>query len=67
MNIPDNYDQWESHDRKQQQELEHLPVCEGHKCGKRIQDDMYFEIEGEILCEKCMILRYGKRTEDYIA
>ena len=67
MNIPDNYDQWESHDRKQQQELEQLPVCEGHKCGKRIQDDMYFEIEGEILCEKCMILRYGKRTEDYIA
>ena len=67
MNIPDNYDQWEAHDRKQQQELEQLPVCEGHKCGKRIQDDMYFEIEGEILCEKCMIIRYGKRTEDYIA
>ena len=67
MNIPDNFDQWESHDRKQQQELEQLPVCEGHKCGKRIQDDMYFEIDGEILCEKCMILRYGKRTEDYIA
>ena len=65
--IPDNYDQWEAHDRYKESLLERLPVCEGHKCGKRIQDDMYFDIDGEILCEKCMIRKYGRRTEDYNA
>lgn len=54
------------HDREQERLLERLPVCEGHKCGERIQDDMYFDIDGEILCEKCMIRKYGRRTEDYM-
>lgn len=43
-----------------------LPVCEGRKCGKRIDEDFYYEIEGEILCEDCMNRRYRKYTEDYI-
>lgn len=55
------------HDRDQERLLEQLPVCEGHKCGQRIQDDLYFDIDGEILCEKCMIRKYGRRTEDYNA
>ena len=63
----DNYSQWEAHDRKQERQREDLPVCEGHKCGKRIEDDLYFDVEGEILCEKCMVLKYGRRTEDYNA
>lgn len=41
-----------------------LPVCE--KCGERIRDDYYFEIEGEILCEECMIARHRRYVEDYI-
>jgi hypothetical protein len=55
------------YDRDQQRQLERLPVCEGHKCGQRIQDDIYFDIDGEILCEECMIRKYGRRTEDYNA
>ena len=58
---------FDHYDREQQRQLEQLPVCEGEKCGKRIQDDLYFDIDGEILCEKCMILKYGRRTEDYNA
>lgn len=54
------------HDREQERQMKRLPVCDNPKCKKRIYDDIYFEIDGEILCEKCMILRYGKRTEDYI-
>lgn len=61
--IPDNYDQWEAHDRYKESLLERLPVCD--ECGKRIQDDMYFDIDGEILCEKCITYKYGRRTEDY--
>lgn len=41
-----------------------LPVCD--KCGERIHDDYYFEIDGEILCEACMIERYRKSVQDYI-
>jgi formylmethanofuran dehydrogenase subunit E len=41
-----------------------LPVCE--KCKKPINDDTYFEIDEEILCEKCMHDRYARSTEDWL-
>ena len=40
-----------------------LPKCD--KCGKPIQDDIYFEIYGEILCEDCVHYLYAKYTADY--
>lgn len=43
-----------------------LPVCDNRKCRKRIHGDYYWEIDGYILCEECMNLRYRKYTEDYI-
>lgn len=61
--IPDNYDLWAAHDRHKESLLERLPVCD--ECGKRIQDDIYFDIDGELICEDCMIRKYGRRTEDY--
>jgi formylmethanofuran dehydrogenase subunit E len=62
--MPDNYSQWEWHDREQERSLNLLPVCD--KCKERIDDDHYFYIHGEILCEDCMIERYRRNTEDYI-
>lgn len=62
----DNYDLWESHDRELARRETRLPVCENPKCKKRINDDFYFEIDGETLCEDCVNLRYRKHTEDYI-
>ena len=53
-------------DMEQARKEARLPVCENKKCRKRIHDDYYFEIDGEILCEDCMIRRYRKYTEDYI-
>ena len=41
-----------------------LPVCD--KCRKRINADQFFEIEGEILCEKCLHDEYGRSTEDWL-
>lgn len=64
MNIPDNYDLWEAQDIEQARREARLPVCD--KCGKRIQDDFYWEIDGEILCERCMNDQYRYYTEDYI-
>ena len=52
------------HDMEQARREARLPVCE--KCKKRIYDETYFDIDGEILHQKCMEARYMKYTEDYI-
>lgn len=61
--IPDNYDLWEAHERRAEQRLSRCPMCD--KCGKLIQDEFYFYIEYENLCQPCMEDRYMMRTEDY--
>lgn len=60
----DNYSQWEWHEREQELAREKLPRCQ--RCKQRIDEDYYYEIDGEILCESCMIEKYRKNTEDYI-
>lgn len=62
--MPDNYSQWEWHDRQQEKATQQLPVCD--RCRERIDEDYYFDIGGEILCEDCLIEKYRKWTEDYI-
>lgn len=49
----------------EESELEELlPECDG--CGKRIDEDYYFKIDTEILCEDCVKNRYRRNTNDYI-
>lgn len=50
-------------DMEQEQGLSRLPVCD--KCGDPIQDDFYWEINGEILCEGCMNTLYRNYTDDF--
>lgn len=61
MNIPDAYDQWKAHDRKQAKYLAQLPVCE--ICCEPIQDEHYFEINGDVMCEKCLNRNFRKDVE----
>lgn len=61
--IPDNYDLWERHDREMEQKLAERPICDD--CGRPIQDEHYFEVEGDILCEDCMCHRYRRELADY--
>lgn len=42
-----------------------LPKCENRRCQKCIDDDLYFEIDGEILCLDCVKEKYGQSTDDY--
>lgn len=56
--IPDNLDRWERHDAEQERELQKLPKCD--KCGAPLQDEYYYEIEGECICEKCLNKHYRK-------
>ena len=59
----DVYDLWEKYDRDLEKALARRPQCE--KCGKHIQDDYYFEINNEVLCQGCMEDQYMRSTEDY--
>lgn len=49
------------HDLQQAQEMAQLRRCED--CGKAIQDDYFYDVAGEILCEKCVERRY-RRVND---
>lgn len=66
MNIPDNYDIWNAHDIEIERQRARLPVCDNRKCRRQIDGEHYWEIEGDILCEKCAILRYRKDVADFI-
>ena len=44
-----------------------LPECENRGCTHRkIRGEIFFDIEGEILCESCMRERYERRVEDWL-
>lgn len=42
---------------------ERLPKCE--KCKNTIEEEDYYEIDDEILCEECMKEKYGKSCHEY--
>ena len=65
MNIPDNYDLWEEHEAEQERRLAQLPECD--HCGKPIQDEHYFDINGDVMCEECLIENFRKDTDDYVS
>jgi hypothetical protein len=56
-----DFDRW---DAEQERRLARLPGCD--KCKKRIQDDDYYDVYGEILCEEHMREKFRMSTEDYV-
>lgn len=63
MNIPDNYDQWLHHEWQQERRLADLPKC--GVCGNPIQDDHYYEIDGENICPECLDNHFRKDVDLY--
>lgn len=61
--IPDYYDKWAEYSRQQEEELKKLPEC--YECGEPIQTEECYEINGELICPKCLEENHRKRTEDY--
>lgn len=55
---------FERHDAEQQRKLDKLPRCT--YCDRPIQDDVYFEINGECVCEECLNEHHRKAVEDYV-
>lgn len=55
-----DFDRW---DAEQTAKLKKLPKCA--ECDEPIQDDCYYEINGEPVCKECLNENYRKRVEDY--
>lgn len=62
MRIPDNFDIWDAHDIEMERRRTRLPQCD--YCGEHIQDEYYYEIGGEIICEECLNEHF--RKENYM-
>ena len=61
--LPDNFDLYDAHERKQSEELKRRPVCS--ECDEPITGEHCYVIHGDFYCEKCMAGFY-EYTEDYI-
>lgn len=48
----DPYDEFLNHEAQAEEWLNRLPVCD--YCGEPIQDDYYYRIGDECICEHCM-------------
>ena len=62
--MKDNLDFYRDYEEEQEKELEKLPVCS--VCEEPIQDEFYFDIDGEIFCEDCLIDNYRKSVDDFV-
>ena len=60
MNIPDNYDQWEAHERQQKKWRSRFPTCD--ICGETLYEYQY-KISGETLCKYCVNRIYREEIE----
>lgn len=56
-----DFDRWEA---EREAELERLPECT--YCGDKIQDDYLYEINDELICERCLRENFRKETNDYV-
>lgn len=63
--MPDNYSMWERYQNSLDQRLARRPVCS--ICDEHIQDDEFYNINGEYICQNCMETHFKVNTEDYIS
>ena len=53
----------EQYAEEQQRTLSRLPTCD--VCGRHIQDDYLFDVDGSILCETCMEKLFKREVDRY--
>ena len=59
----DAYELWRYRELELERKLARCPIC--CHCGKRVQDETLFDINGNIYHEDCAIEEFRKYTEDY--
>lgn len=60
MKVKDNYEAWESYEANLERALAKLPVCDN--CERPIQDEYYYYINGENICEECLRNNYKREV-----
>lgn len=55
---------FDRYDAEQQKQLEKCPKCS--MCCEYIQDEHFYEINDEVICEECIKDNFRKNVEDYI-
>lgn len=63
MVAEDNYSVWEQQELRRCAQLRKRPICD--VCGEHIQDEYFYHINGEFICEFCLDQFYRKETEDF--
>lgn len=63
--MEDAYSQFKSRERRLEAWLRKRPVC--CYCGEHIQDEHFYLINDDAVCEDCLVSEFRKDTEDYIA
>ena len=56
--MEDNYSMWERHEQKQEKWLDSRPLCSC--CNEPIQEDYYYEINEEKICEECLRINFKR-------
>lgn len=51
------------HDREQERAASKLPKCV--YCRQRIDEDTYYDIDGDCVCYECLNKHYKKWTDEY--
>lgn len=64
MSIPDNYSQWQAHEREQERWLSKRPKC--IHCKERIQDEECYVFEDGVICPACLDKHHRIYTEDFM-
>lgn len=64
MRTGDPHADFLAHEREQERWLARLPVCD--ICGHPVQDDHYYEINGEVICERCLDDHFRRETDNYL-
>ena len=59
--MPDNYSQWEAHERERERRLAQLPTCD--ICDNPIQDDHFYLINGDNVCPDCLENEFRKDVD----
>ena len=54
---------FERHDREQQEAASKLPKCV--YCRQRINDEEYYDIDGDLMCYECLVTHHRKWTDEY--
>lgn len=61
MNIPDNYSVWLAHEQEMERRLARRPKCS--ICENHIQEEHFYEIDCEMVCEECLNLNFRRMVE----